>query len=560
VIMPKTVWRRRRDLYSFPPIWNFEQAQAVVKLPQFSIATKLYAIFALLGTVTGALAMVAVLNARQHAALTEEFESAFAGAMNVERVNALIYAVVMESRGIYMSSEIPTVKVYGDGLLVFNDRIGKVVKEWRRAVRGDDAELFEAFSKRIQQFQDFRRELVRRAIEINPAAGREWGDNDANRTVRKALNEDLEALGKLYAQRSERIYSRIDQGIDRTAWLVSLIAGIAVLLALLGMVIMWRAVVRPLARITRITELVAAGNAQHEVPYGDRGDEIGALARSIAVFQDTMRRNDELSRKVIDDAQARVRRQEGIAVEISRFGAEVEATLSELGRISSQMLAASGQLSEAADDASTRTTGAATASADASANVREIASAADELATSVAEIDRQVAQSNNIAIKGVNEAERTNATVKELNEAAGRIGDVVRLITDIAEQTNLLALNATIEAARAGDAGRGFAVVASEVKALAGQTAKATEDISAQITSMQHATIRSIEAIGAIERTIREMGDISGAIAAAIQSRVPPPMRSRAASRPRPTAQSRQPTRWRGWARPRRRRATTRAR
>ena len=140
--------------------------------------------------------------------------------MNVERVNALIYAVVMESRGIYMSSEIPTVKVYGDGLLVFNDRIGKVVKEWRRAVRGDDAELFEAFSKRIQQFQDFRRELVRRAIEINPAAGREWGDNDANRTVRKALNEDLEALGKLYAQRSERIYSRIDQGIDRTAWLV----------------------------------------------------------------------------------------------------------------------------------------------------------------------------------------------------------------------------------------------------------------------------------------------------------------------------------------------------
>jgi methyl-accepting chemotaxis protein len=108
------------------------------------------------------------------------------------------------------------------------------------------------------------------------------------------------------------------------------------------------------------------------------------------------------------------------------------------------------------------------------------------------------------------------ALTKELNEAAGRIGDVVSLITDIAEQTNLLALNATIEAARAGDAGRGFAVVASEVKALAGQTAKATEEISAQITSMQHATMRSIEAIGVIERTIREIGDISGAIAAAV--------------------------------------------
>src|SRR5204863_694055 len=122
---------------------------------------------------------------------------------------------------------------------------------------------------------------------------------------------------------------------------------------------------------------------------------------------------------------------------------------------------------------------------------------------------RQVAQSNAIANKAVSEAEWTNAMVKELNEAAGRIGDVVRLITDIAEQTNLLALNATIEAARAGDAGRGFAVVAGEVKALAGQTAKATEDIAKQITDMQRATNRSVEAIQAIAPTIRDIGTIS---------------------------------------------------
>jgi methyl-accepting chemotaxis protein len=127
-----------------------------------------------------------------------------------------------------------------------------------------------------------------------------------------------------------------------------------------------------------------------------------------------------------------------------------------------------------------------------------------------------VSQANSIATKAVSEAEWTNTMVKELNEAAGRIGDVVCLITDIAEQTNLLALNATIEAARAGEPGRGFAVVASEVKALAGQTAKATEDIGAQIAGMQHATMRSIEAIGAIERTIRQIDEISGAIAAAV--------------------------------------------
>jgi methyl-accepting chemotaxis protein len=487
-----------------------------MKLSHSSIAMKLYAIFALLAAVTAALAVVAVVNTRRHVALTDEFESAFAGALNVERVNALIYAVVMESRGIYMSSDIPTAKVYGQGLLVFNDRISDVLKDWRGAVRSDDSELFEGFSKRIRQFQDFRRELVRRGTEISPAAGREWGDNDANRSVRKALNQDIEALGQLYAKRSQRIYAAIDQGIERTAWLITMIAAMAVLLAAIGAVIIWRAVALPLATITRITEAVAAGEDPPELPYRKRGDEIGALARSIAVFQDAMRRNQELHRTVNDDATERARRQERISDKVGQFSAEIEGTLNDLGRVCDQMLAESVQLAAAADIASTRTTGAATASADASVNVRDIASAADELAASVSEIGRQTAQSNDIASKAVSEAEGTSAAVNELNDAAGRIGDVVRLITDIAEQTNLLALNATIEAARAGDAGRGFAVVAGEVKALAGQTAKATEDISAQIAEMRHATLRSIEAIGAIERTIREVGEISGAIAAAV--------------------------------------------
>jgi methyl-accepting chemotaxis protein len=485
-------------------------------LPNLSIATKLYLIFALLATVIVVLASITVLSARRQVALTSEFGSAFAGALNVERVNALIYAVVMESRGIYMSYDIATTKIYGDGLLAFNDRIGEVVNAWQHSVRAEDKDLFEAFSKRIRQFQEFRRELVRRGVEIGPQAGRDWGDNDANRSVRKALNVDLTKLGELYAARSQRIYQEINDAISRVAWLTGMTAVMAVLLAALGAVIIWRAIARPLAEITCITQAVAAGNVERAIPFGERRDEVGALARSITVFQNTMRRNEELSRTVLDDAQARARRQEDVAAEIGRFGAEVEATLAELGRISDQMLAAAGRLTGAADHASMRTSGATTASADASGNVRDIASAADELAASVTEIDRQVAQSNAIASKAVSEAEWTHAMVKELDEAAARISDVVRLITDIAEQTNLLALNATIEAARAGDAGRGFAVVASEVKALAGQTAKATEDIAAQISGMQQATMRSIEAIGAIERTIRSIGEISGAIAAAV--------------------------------------------
>jgi len=485
-------------------------------LPKLSIAAKLYAIFALMATATIALSAVAVHAARHHQNLTDEFESANAGTLNVERVNALIYAVVMESRGVYMSTDMATSKVYADGIFKFNKQIAKVVEGWKKSVRGDDAELFEQVTGRIAQFIDFRRELARLGTEVSPAAGREWGDNDANRSVRKALNEDLDKLTKIYSTRATRVYSEIDTGIDKTAMWLTLMAGFAVLLAAAGALVISRSVAKPIASITRITEAVAAGDASIAVPYSERSDEIGALARSIAVFQRAMRNNEELNRTVRSDAEARTHRQEQMSNEITRFSAEVEATLAELGRISDQMLAASTQLAGAADEASAKTSSATAASSEASSNVRDIASAADELSASVNEIDRQVAQSNAIATKAVSEAGRTNLAVKELDEAAGRIGDVVKLITGIAEQTNLLALNATIEAARAGDAGRGFAVVAGEVKALAGQTSRATEEIATQIADMQRATVRSIEAINAIEAIIREIGDISGAIAAAV--------------------------------------------
>ena len=169
-----------------------------------------------------------------------------------------------------------------------------------------------------------------------------------------------------------------------------------------------------------------------------------------------------------------------------------------------------------AEEASTRSATVASASEEASTNVQTVAGAAEELASSVQEIGRQVAQSSQIAGRAVAEATRTNETVQSLAEAAGRIGDVVSLITDIASQTNLLALNATIEAARAGEAGKGFAVVASEVKALATQTAKATEDIGTQITAIQDVTSSAVEAIASIQSTIDEISTISTAIASAV--------------------------------------------
>ncbi len=485
-------------------------------LPKLSIAAKLYVIFALMAATTLALSTVAVHNAREHAALTHEFESANKGSLNVERVNGLIYAVQSAARGVVMSPDAKAAGPYLADLNKFNNAIDAVISDWQTSVRAEDTQYFHEFSIRISDFQNFAPELARIATESGPGEARGWAEKNFPTDTRNQLTRDLETLSRHYADRAAQTYTQMSDSIARTGLLLSVLAAFAVMLAVFGALIISRSVARPIGAITRVTEAVAAGQAEVTVPFADRSDEIGALARSIAVFQRAMRHNEELNRTVVEDAEARTTRQEQMSSEISRFSAEVEATLAELGRITDQMLEASQQLAGVADEASAKTARAATASAEASGNVRDIASAADELSASVNEIDRQVAQSTAIATKAVNEAGRTNIAVKELDEAAARIGDVVNLITDIAEQTNLLALNATIEAARAGEAGRGFAVVAGEVKALAGQTSRATEEITAQIAGMQRATTRSIEAITAIESIIREIGEISSAIAAAV--------------------------------------------
>src|SRR5690606_8599576 len=256
------------------------------KLLQFSISTKLYALFALLAGLTVALAMYAVYNSREHAALSAELQSASQGARNVERVNSLIYAVVMESRGIYMSPDVATAKRYGTNLLKFNDEIAATVADWQKIVQADDAAQFEEFSKRIGQFIDFRRELVRLGTEVNPAAGREWGDNEANRSVRTALNKDIESLARLYAQRAERITARIDRGISTTGAIMGVLGFIAILVAALGMALIWRAVIRPLARLVETMGELAQQNNDVDVPGTERGDEVGQMARAVLVLRD----------------------------------------------------------------------------------------------------------------------------------------------------------------------------------------------------------------------------------------------------------------------------------
>jgi methyl-accepting chemotaxis protein len=482
---------------------------------RLSLAAKLYSIFALFALLTALITALSDYNARRSAALTQEIETANLAALNVERVNSLVYAVVMESRGVYMSTEKDVVKKYGEGLLKFNERILGVVTRWEAIVQADDAEQFATFKKRIEQFVDFRKELVRRANEISPAAGREWGDNDANRSVRSALNKDLEALSKVYAERGRKIAAQAEVNRE-LSFVLTCLGGLALLLVGIGIVIIARSIARPLSVITATIKHVAEGAENVEVPHTTRDDEIGALARAIQIFKEAMERNRNLNSQVSADSAARAERNRHIEASVEQFRQAIGAVLRAVNQNASAMRQTAESITRATSDASERATAATGATSQAAGNVSAVAGAAEELSASVQEIGRQVRQSAGAVEQTGQRTEKSITEIESLAAATQRIDGVLQLIQAIAEQTNLLALNATIEAARAGDAGRGFAVVAHEVKALAGQTAKATEEIGQNVGLIQSSTRNAVDAVREIGTAVREINDITSAIAGAV--------------------------------------------
>ncbi|HTW28790.1 MAG TPA: methyl-accepting chemotaxis protein [Acetobacteraceae bacterium] len=279
-----------------------------------------------------------------------------------------------------------------------------------------------------------------------------------------------------------------------------------------------RSIVRPLGQLRGRMEALAEGELDAAVPARGRGDEIGAMARVVDVF-----RQNALRMRVMETEAAERKRatETERRATLTRLADDCEERLGQLGGV---LRAAASELAEAANgmhavaDGTTRQVGEASASADgASGNVQAVAAAAEQMAASIGEITRQVAHAAEKANEAAETARRTDGVVQALSAGAQKIGEVVGLITSIAGQTNLLALNATIEAARAGDAGKGFAVVASEVKGLAGQTARATEEIRLHVDQIRTVTGQAVAAIGGISAAIGEVSSIAGGIAAAVE-------------------------------------------
>jgi methyl-accepting chemotaxis protein len=500
---------------------NAPEEKSPAMLSKFSIRSKIIAVVAFLLVVMTGMGLLAVKNMR---------------AMNADTVEIT-------------TSWLPSVRVLGDlraGVITYRNVI-------RQHMLSETMEEKQAMEKTLATVVDGNMK-VRALYEpmiTSPeerALYKQWSDlwdkykkgteevmalsrKEAGKFPKEAQDLNTKTVNKIGIEADEVLKKSIElnnAGADKAAQsaadsyasaflMLAVILGAALIVGVAVSFYLVRDISTGIASIVTPMQALGKGDLTAIVPHQGEKTEIGAMADTLQVFKDALIAKKAADEAAAADAEAKIergRRVDNITREFESMIGEIVNTVSSA---SSQLESSAGTLSTTAVRSKELATTVAAASEEASTNVQSVASATEELSSSVTEISRQVQESARMATDAVGQARTTNERVSELSKAASRIGDVVELINTIAGQTNLLALNATIEAARAGEAGRGFAVVASEVKALAEQTAKATGEISQQISGIQAATNESVTAIKEISGTIERLSEISSTIAAAVE-------------------------------------------
>ncbi len=332
------------------------------------------------------------------------------------------------------------------------------------------------------------------------------------------LGDDAEALRSDYQTSRSDDISRTARIAEEASVSGSIAAVTGVLLGIILAGLITVSISTLIKRITRTMSQLAGGDLTVVIEGAERRDQIGDMARAVGIFKDNASRIAQVeSEKERLAEQTERDRKAGLTDLASQLEETVKNIADSVKQSAQRMHDGAMTMNGAAERTKTRSSAVAAASEQASVNVQTVAAAAEQLSASIREIGRQAQSSATVAGRAASQASKTTATMEDLSQAADRIGEVIKLINDIAAQTNLLALNATIEAARAGDAGRGFAVVASEVKSLAAQTARATDEIAAQIASIQGETREAATAIKGIEAVITEINQIASSTAAAVE-------------------------------------------
>jgi methyl-accepting chemotaxis protein len=479
------------------------------------------------------------LDAQLHKKLAEINQSSFAG----ENFENAYYAGVVEDKLFTAHSHLTRFLDTGDEAAEKAAR--QTIKDVYRTTTDLVSKLTDAqetkaaaeILKALPAYETALGEIIGVAKERASLNGQVLGQLGAQ------ITEQSDAVRASASQENQRLSDDVNDALSGLQRAGAAIVGAALVIGILLAWSLGRAVSNPIKAMTGLMQRLAEGDKTVAVTGLDRRDEIGAMAKAVQVFKDDAiekdrleaerqaaeaerRRLEEESRQAEErrrveqerrEQEAQERRKREMLALADSFEASVKSMVETVSNSASELRTTAGALTASADKASGQASAVAAASEEASANVQTVASAAEEFSASIAEIGRQVAESARTSGEAVQQATETSETVKGLAEAAQRIGQVVELINGIAAQTNLLALNATIEAARAGEAGKGFAIVASEVKQLAGQTAKATEEIASQVAQVQAVTGTTVSAIAAIRTTIDTISSIATTIASAVE-------------------------------------------